>query len=69
MAAGLLERGMRGPSSTGTGLGLHVSAELAGRHGGAIRLVPTPAGGRGWTVVVELPAAVAGLSLPERVAA
>ncbi|MDQ3763845.1 MAG: ATP-binding protein [Actinomycetota bacterium] len=56
----LLRPGMRGPSSTGMGLGLHVSAELASRHGGAICLEPTPAGGRGCTVVVQLPAAAAG---------
>lgn len=63
----LLRPGMRGPSSTGTGMGLHVSAELASRHGGAIRLVPTPAGGRGCTVVVELPAVAARSRLPEQV--
>jgi len=63
----LLRPGMRGPSSTGTGLGLHVSTELVSRHGGAIRLVPTPVVGRGCTVVVELPAAATGSRLPERV--
>jgi two-component system OmpR family sensor kinase len=57
----LLQPGVRGPSSTGTGLGLHVSAELVSRHGGVIRLVPAPAGRRGCTVVVELPAATAVL--------
>ncbi len=68
LTAQLLEPGMRGPSSTGTGLGLHVSAELASRHGGAIRLVPTPVDGRGCTVVVELPTAVTGSRLLEKVA-
>ncbi|MGH3872154.1 MAG: hypothetical protein ACRDSR_11690 [Pseudonocardiaceae bacterium] len=47
---------------------MHVSAELAGRHGGAIRLLPTPAGGRGCTVVVELPAVANGSRLLEQVA-
>ncbi|MGH8917607.1 MAG: sensor histidine kinase, partial [Actinomycetes bacterium] len=64
----LLEPGARGPSSTGTGLGLHVSAELAGRHGGKVHLVATPAGGRGCTVVVDLPAAAAGSRLLAQVA-
>ncbi|MGH3924842.1 MAG: sensor histidine kinase, partial [Pseudonocardiaceae bacterium] len=64
--AELLEPGMRGPSSTGTGLGLHVSAELASRHGGVIRLMPAPADGRGCTVVVELPSAIAGSRLLEK---
>jgi two-component system OmpR family sensor kinase len=67
LIAELLEPGVRGPSSTGTGLGLHVSAELAGRHGGAIRLVPTPGGGPGCTVVVELPAAATGSQRLEQV--
>lgn len=68
MTAELLTPGVRGPSSTGTGLGLHVSAELASHYGGVIRLVPTPAGSRGCTVVVELPAAAADWCLLEHVA-
>lgn len=57
LSAELLQPGTRGPSSTGTGLGLHVSAESASRYGGTIRLVPAPVDGRGCTVVVELPVA------------
>jgi len=56
--AELLWPGMRGPSSTGTGMGLSVSAQLVSRYDGTIRLVPRPVG---CTVVVELPAATVGL--------
>ncbi len=57
LPAELLRPGTRGPSSTGTGLGLSVSADLLGRYGGHIRLVPTITGGGGCTALVELPAA------------
>lgn len=62
LSAELLRPGVRGPSSTGSGLGLHVSAQLVARYRGAIRLVPTPVG---CTVVVELPAATAD-ALPRK---
>jgi two-component system OmpR family sensor kinase len=68
LTAELLQPGVRGPSSTGTGLGLAVSAELVNRHGGAIRLLPTPVGGRGCTVVVQLPEAADDRCLLEQVA-
>lgn len=57
LVAELLRAGRRGPSSTGTGMGLSVSAQLVTRYGGAIRLVPTLVG---CTVAVELPAATVG---------
>jgi signal transduction histidine kinase len=52
----LLRQGVTGPESAGTGLGLHVSAELVRRSHGSMRLEP-PARGRGCTVVIELPPA------------
>lgn len=61
----LLRPGIRGPSSTGTGLGLSISAQLVHRYHGALHLLPAPVGGRGCTVVVELPDASAS-SRPQK---
>jgi two-component system OmpR family sensor kinase len=63
----LLEPGVTGASSSGSGLGLHVSAELTRRYGGALRLMPARPASRGCTVVVELPAATADHQLLQRV--
>jgi len=56
--AGLLERFQRGANakSGGSGLGLAIVAEIAEAMGGAVEL-PLPRGGRGFCVVVRLPAA------------
>jgi two-component system, OmpR family, sensor kinase len=50
----LLRRGARGPRSSGSGLGLTITAELLRACGGSIALRSS---GRGVTAVVELPAA------------
>lgn len=54
--AELLRARERATSSSGLGLGLHISAELVGAYGGSLRLTSEPAG-RGCTVLVELLAA------------
>jgi two-component system OmpR family sensor kinase len=49
----VLQRGVRGPASSGGGLGLSITAELVERHRGTFSLVS----GAGCTAVLELPAA------------
>jgi hypothetical protein len=52
--ARMFRRGVRGPGSTGAGLGLAVCTDLVQRHRGSFTVVSTPAG---CTAVVELPTA------------
>lgn len=52
--AAVLRRGVRGPGSTGDGLGLAINADLATRHGGTFTLL---SGGRGCTARLDLPSA------------
>jgi two-component system, OmpR family, sensor kinase len=52
--AALLRRGVRGPDSTGDGLGLAITVELVERHHGTFTLV---SGDRGCTAVLDLPVA------------
>jgi two-component system OmpR family sensor kinase len=52
--ARMFRRGVRGPGSTGAGLGLAVCTDLVQRHRGSFTVVSTPTG---CTVVVELPTA------------
>jgi two-component system OmpR family sensor kinase len=49
----VLNRGVRAPDSSGSGLGLYLCDQLVQAHGGEIRLVPGP----GCTVVVDMPVA------------
>jgi signal transduction histidine kinase len=58
--ARLLRRGVRGPGSTGAGLGLAICAELVERYRGGFTVVSTPTG---CTAVVELPTARHGASV------
>lgn len=53
-ASAVLRRGVRGPASTGSGLGLSITSELVERHRGSLALSSGP---RGCTVVVHLPTA------------
>jgi two-component system, OmpR family, sensor kinase len=57
--ARLLRRGVRGPGSTGAGLGLAICSELVERHRGSFTVVSTSGG---CTAVVELPTARRGVS-------
>ncbi|MGH3611800.1 MAG: sensor histidine kinase [Pseudonocardia sp.] len=50
----VFERGACGPTTGGTGLGLHISRRLLEANGGALSLAPS-APGRGATMVVDLP--------------
>lgn len=50
----VFERGTCGPTTGGTGLGLHISRRLLEANGGALSLAPS-ASGRGATMVVDLP--------------
>jgi anti-sigma regulatory factor (Ser/Thr protein kinase) len=54
LSARLLRRGVRGPGSTGAGVGLAVCAELAQRHRGSFTVIST---GDGCRAVLEFPAA------------
>ena len=51
----LLRRGVRGPCSSGSGLGLEIAADLVRARGGSLSLRSTV---HGATAVVELPVAV-----------
>ncbi|WP_214371252.1 sensor histidine kinase [Pseudonocardia sp. H11422] len=53
----VLERGVTGSDTGGSGLGLHVSARLLGEQGGGLRVLSRRPGGRGFGVRLELPAA------------
>ena len=57
--ARLLRRGVRGPGSTGAGLGLAICTDLVERNRGSFTMVSTSAG---CTAVVELPTARRGAS-------
>jgi signal transduction histidine kinase len=52
--ARMFRRGVRGPGSTGAGLGLAVCTDLVQRHRGSFTVVSTPTG---CTAVIELPTA------------
>jgi len=49
----VVERGVRGPLSGGSGLGLHIASRLTADMGGSLRLL---SGGPGCTAVIDLPA-------------
>lgn len=57
-----MARGMRGPTSTGHGLGLYITADLVRRSGGTVRLESKR--GTGCTVVIEIPKADVSTSQP-----
>jgi two-component system OmpR family sensor kinase len=59
----LLNRGVRGPGSTGEGLGLAISADIVGRHGGIFTL---RSGRRGCVARLDLPSSTRDLPLRVR---
>ncbi|VEG29490.1 Probable sensor histidine kinase TcrY [Actinomyces howellii] len=52
----------RNRETGGSGLGLAIVAAIVGRHGGVVRMLPTPGGGA--TVRIEIPTAAAGAPSP-----
>ncbi len=59
----VFERGYRGPSSRGSGLGLYAARELMREQGGELELGPSR---RGATFLLTLPAAEVARELPDR---
>ena len=53
----ITERGVAGPDSGGSGLGLHVSARLMAEQGGSLRVREPAPGHRGFVVRLQLPSA------------
>jgi two-component system OmpR family sensor kinase len=61
--AAVLNRGVRGPGSTGEGLGLAITADIVGRHGGTFTL---SSGRIGCVARLDLPSSASGLPLRVR---
>jgi signal transduction histidine kinase len=61
--ASVLGRGVRGPGSTGEGLGLAITADIVGRHGGTFTL---SSGRIGCVARLDLPSSASGLPLRVR---